>query len=193
MFIDCIEIQFLSHVIKIMSETKRRKGKCSPGKGSLSVVRIVPTNTVRGKDAELPLRVARLNKRSTVPRISDIFQMVLSFARLNTFLLKDKNQLDATSRCITLTICSTCFGQFYAHHQELTTTVLITTYAVRFLISGFWISVRAAVYNLQPGHLSSLPAPNFQPTATQESDGICGNQHYSRELLMMGIELPETC
>jgi len=119
MFIDCIEIQFLSHVMKVMSETKRRKGKCSPRKGSLSVVRTVRTNTVRGKNAELPLRVARLNKRSSVTRISDMFQMVLSFARLNIFHIKNKNQLDATSCCITLTICSRCFGQFYSHHQEL--------------------------------------------------------------------------
>jgi len=36
-------------------------------------------------------------------------------------------------------------------------------------------------------------APNFQPTATQEPDGPCGNQHYSRELLVMGIVVPETC
>ena len=43
------------------------------------------------------------------------------------------------------------------------------------------------------GHLSSLLARNFQPTATQEPDGPCGNQHYSRELLMMGIIVPETC
>ena len=48
-------------------------------------------------------------------------------------------------------------------------------------------------YNLQPGHYSSLPAPNFQSTATQERDDQYGNQHYSRELLMMGIVVPETC
>jgi len=46
---------------------------------------------------------------------------------------------------------------------------------------------------LQPGHLSSLYAPNYQPTATQEPDGQCGDQHNSRELLMMGIAVPETC
>jgi len=40
---------------------------------------------------------------------------------------------------------------------------------------------------------SSLPAPNFQPTATQERKDQRGNQHYSRELLMMGIVVPETC
>jgi len=65
-----------------------------------------------------------------------------------------------------------------------------------------WISVWAAGYSrlnkcpgcsLQPGHLSSLPAPNFQPTATEEPDGPCGNQHWSLELLMMGIVMPETC
>jgi len=55
-----------------------------------------------------------------------------------------------------------------------------------------WISVRAAGYSLQPGHLFSLPAPNFQPTETQEPDDSCGNQHDSRELLMMGIVVPET-
>ena len=41
--------------------------------------------------------------------------------------------------------------------------------------------------NLQPAHYSSLTAPNFQPTATQEPEGACDNQHYSRELLMMGM------
>jgi len=50
-----------------------------------------------------------------------------------------------------------------------------------------------ASFSLQPGHYSSLPAPNFQPTTTQEGDDKCGNQHYSRELLMMGVAVPETC
>ena len=46
--------------------------------------------------------------------------------------LKNKDQLDATSCFIILIICSTCFGHFYAHHQELTTIVVITTWADRF-------------------------------------------------------------
>ena len=45
--------------------------------------------------------------------------------------------------------------------------------------------------NLQPGHYSSLPAPNLQHSANQEHQR--GNQHYSRELLMMGIVVTETC
>jgi len=46
---------------------------------------------------------------------------------------------------------------------------------------------------LQPGHYSKLIAPKLQPTTNQERNEQCGNQHYSRELLMMGIVVPETC
>jgi len=42
------------------------------------------------------------------------------------------------------------------------------------------------------GHSSILPALNFQPAATREPDGLCGNQRYRRELLMMGVMVPET-
>ena len=38
----------------------------------------------------------------------------------------------------------------------------------------------------------SLTAPNLQPTANHERNDQCGNQHYSRELLMVGIVVPET-
>ena len=48
-------------------------------------------------------------------------------------------------------------------------------------------------FSLQPGHHSSLTARNLQPTANQERNDQCGNQHYSREPLMMGIVVPETC
>jgi len=41
--------------------------------------------------------------------------------------------------------------------------------------------------------VSNLLAPKFQPTANKERDDQCGNQHYSRELLMMGIVMLETC
>ena len=40
--------------------------------------------------------------------------------------------------------------------------------------------------------MSGLQAIACSPE-TQEWDGQCGNQHYSRELLMMGITVPETC
>ena len=56
-----------------------------------------------------------------------------------------------------------------------------------------WSSVWAAGYSLQTRHYSSLPAPHLQPKANQERNDKCGNQHYSRELLMMGIVMPETC
>ena len=39
--------------------------------------------------------------------------------------VEKKNQLDATECLIALIICSTCFGQFYAHHQELETICVL--------------------------------------------------------------------
>ena len=54
-----------------------------------------------------------------------------------------------------------------------------------------WSSVRSA--GLQVGHYSSLTAPSLKPTTNQERNDQCGNQHYSRELLMMCIVMPETC
>ena len=50
-----------------------------------------------------------------------------------------------------------------------------------------------ARFSLQHGHYSSLTAPNPQRTANQERYDQCGNQHHSRELLTMGIVMPETC
>jgi len=41
--------------------------------------------------------------------------------------MKNKNQLDATYYFIVLRIGSTCFGHYYAHHQELTTVLLIVS------------------------------------------------------------------
>jgi len=48
-------------------------------------------------------------------------------------------------------------------------------------------------FSLQPGHYSSLTAPNLQPTANQERNDQCGKQYHSRELPMMGILMLETC
>jgi len=56
-----------------------------------------------------------------------------------------------------------------------------------------WCSVRVAGSSLQSGHYTSLTAPNLQRTANQERNDQYGNQHHSREVLMMGIVVPETC
>ena len=39
--------------------------------------------------------------------------------------VEKKNQLDVTECFIALMICSTCFGHFYAHHQELETICVL--------------------------------------------------------------------
>ena len=60
------------------------------------------------------------------------------------------------------------------------------------------------LYFLQAQHVSGTSAitgstdttpaaPNLQPTVNQERNDQRGNQHYSGELLMMSIVVPETC
>ena len=49
-------------------------------------------------------------------------------------MLKNENQIDATYYFIILRIGSTCFGHFYAHHQELATVMLIATLVLSFLV-----------------------------------------------------------
>jgi len=57
----------------------------------------------------------------------------------------------------------------------------------RFLLGLLYVG------GLQPGHYSSLTAPNLQHTENQERNDQCGNRHHSRELLMTDIVMPETC
>ena len=121
-----------------------------------------------------------------------------------------KNQLDATCYFIVLLISSTCFRHYYAHHQELATVMLITTFVVSFLVccmlevrcgcagvvSGLQAQAQLQLcLRLQPRHHSILTAPYLQHTANQELYDQCGkqHQHHSRGLLMMGTVMSETC
>ena len=55
--------------------------------------------------------------------------------------VENKNQLDANEWFIALIICSTCFGHFYAHHQELETIcVLLPPVVCDALVVGCWRS-----------------------------------------------------
>ena len=53
------------------------------------------------------------------------FDLLPSGSEPSTLRVKKKTQLDATEWFIARIICSTCFGHFYAHHQELETTCLL--------------------------------------------------------------------
>jgi len=72
--------------------------------------------------------------------------------------------------------------------------MLFTALAASFLVCcyvGSEVQLGLSL-SLQPGHYCSLTAPHCQHTANQERYDQCGNQHYSRELLMMGMVVPET-
>ena len=51
---------------------------------------------------------------------------------------REENQLDVTECFIAFIIRSTCFGHFYAHHQELETicVCVVTAYGVECLVTG---------------------------------------------------------
>ena len=58
-------------------------------------------------------------------------------ANRNSLCVQKKSQLDTTEWFIALIICSTCFGYFYAHHQELETTcVLLPPMVCSALVAG---------------------------------------------------------
>ena len=55
--------------------------------------------------------------------------------------VEKKNQLDAIEWFIALVICSTCFGHFCVHHQELETIcVLLLPLVFDALVAGCWSS-----------------------------------------------------
>ena len=60
----------------------------------------------------------------------------MNYCKTNADNWRIKNQLDAICYPIILLIGLTCFGHYYAHHQELTTVMLITTLVVSFCKDG---------------------------------------------------------
>ena len=60
-----------------------------------------------------------------------VIEFSLSFLPQPKFFKRtEENQLDATECFIALTVCSTCFRQLYAHHQELETILVLLSYMV---------------------------------------------------------------
>jgi hypothetical protein len=138
-------------------------------------------------------------KENTSEIKTNLSKTILFIANLLHNNWRTRNQLDATYYFIVLLTGSTCFGHYYAHHQELATMMLITILVVSFLVCCMlevrcsYAGVVSGLQSKAPGHLSSLHAPNPQHTAYQERYDQCGSQHHSFELLMMGRIMSETC
>ena len=63
---------------------------------------------------------------------------------------REENQLDATEWFIALIIRSTCFGHFYAHHQELETICVLLPP----MVCSAWllvVGIRAGQQAMRPG------------------------------------------
>jgi len=131
-----------------------------------------------GATSEWPFTTECKNQKKGKPFIklclNGQIKITVAKGQINQLQLKNKSQLDATYFFITLML-------------NMFRTLLCPSSGSNDYSADKCPGCR------QPGHLSSLPAPNLQSTTTQEPDGQCGNQHYSCELLMMGIAVPETC
>ena len=98
---------------------------------------------------------------NVVHRHTNGFDVCLSVHRC--ICVENKNQLDVTECFIALTICSTCFGYFYAHHQDLKTCVTTA------LVAGCWGS-GAGQQAVHPGRgmlTACCPAPDLRQPATK--------------------------
>ena len=97
-------------------------------------------------------------------------------------LLKNKNQLDATYYFIVLLIGSTCFGHYYAHHQELATIMLITHWSFR---SWFAVCWRLGVVRLEQ-------CPGCSPDTTPVWSSCWSSPIYDRFAQPAQWSLPPT-
>jgi hypothetical protein len=70
--------------------------------------------------------------------LTSYFDQLIPIPNLQlSICLEKKKQLDATEWFIALIICSTCFGHFYVHHQELETIcVLLSPMVCSALVAG---------------------------------------------------------
>jgi hypothetical protein len=67
-----------------------------------------------------------LNMNSTFTMLIAWKDFPVGTWRVHNNDMKRENQLDATQWFIELMIRPTCFGQYYAHHEELETIEMIT-------------------------------------------------------------------
>ena len=94
-----------------------------------------------------------------------------------------------------LIACSTCFGHYYVHYQELESIIQVVA-ACRIWCLVFKLSVWCGA----EGCVSGLRAA--QPSAQHHTDNLktkapnttgCNHLYNTLELLMMDIMVPETC
>ena len=112
-----------------------------------------------------------------------------------------KCQLDATQVFIAdLIACSTCFGHYYAHHQELKSIIqwLLRVVFCAVVFSSSWSGVELRVMRpvcrmLQTGRITLSSAPDQQLETHSTKYHRQKPLYNTLELLMMGIVVPETC
>jgi len=112
-----------------------------------------------------------------------------SYGTQSYITVEIKCQLDATEVFIAnLIVCSTCFGQHYAHHQELKSTVVA---ACAILVCPVCRMLLCSSI-LQTGHITLSSTPDQQLENHSTKYYRQQPRYNTLELLMMGTVVPET-
>jgi len=88
---------------------------------------------------------------------------------------REENQLHATECFIALIICSTCFGNLYAQHQELETILVLLPHMVCNALVGGGRLLGAEQQDTLPG------------------EGNCATQSTTRNQKSLMIHVPQQC
>jgi len=101
----------------------------------------ITTHTSNTNDVDIPH--ISLKKYCSPSASRDAVEQQCVLGRASLWQLKNKNQLDATYYFLVLLIGSTCFGHYYAHHQELTTKMFeclneTTNVVIKILAASSW-------------------------------------------------------
>ena len=90
----------------------------------------------------------------------------------------EEHQLDAIEWFMALTICSTCFGHFYAHHQELETILVLLPHMMCNALVVCGRLLGAEQQAMRPGWgkcIACCSAPDRRPPTTKPLHTIRSN------------------
>jgi len=112
-----------------------------------------------------------------------------------------KDKLYVTCYFISLLMCSTCFGHWYIHHQELAT--ILSNYHIGRIVLGSvcagisvwlgWSGIRVAGWSTTCASACNTDTTPTQPHQTENNTTNVVIRQNSRKLLMMDISMSKTC
>ena len=154
-------------------------------------------------DGSFQICFSETNNQMQTVSIHFLHRMVWNKHMVNRWRIE--YQLDVTCYFISLLMCSTCFGHWYIHHQDLA-TILLNYHIGRIVLGSMCVgvSVWLGCCGIRVAGWSCASACNTDTTPTQphrnsDTHWTKNNttnvviQQNSRQLLMMDMWMSETC